>query len=257
MHERPGHGELAGRLALVTGGGQRVGAAIVRRLAAAGAAVAVHVHRSRAAGERLVAELQGQGADATLWLADLRHPEEITRLFAAVTARLGPLDLLVNNAACHEPAPLHRHTLESWERTQALNLRAPFLCSAAVVPRLRAGRGAIVNIADLAGLLASPGQAAHVAAKAGLVALTRALDRELGPQVRVNAIAPGLVLPDAGMDLATQHRLGLRIPRGPTGGVAAVAAAVVFLAVARHVHGICLPVDGGRRAGGAVPGPPR
>ncbi|MBM4321859.1 MAG: SDR family NAD(P)-dependent oxidoreductase, partial [Deltaproteobacteria bacterium] len=191
----PGLAPLQGRVALVTGGARRVGAAIVRRLAGAGAAVVIHYQHSRGEAEALLGELQQQGAHGVALAADLRQPSEISWLFSAAPRLLGPVELLVNNAAIFLRQPRAEITVAGWEQVQQVNLRAPFLCIQAAVPQIRGqGGGAIVNIADLAGLQAWPDASAHCAAKAGLVALTRslALALELAPAIRVNAVAPSL-----------------------------------------------------------------
>lgn len=238
--------ELAGRVALVTGGARRVGAAIVRALAAKGMTVAVHYGSSRAAAEALVAELRAAGRIAEAFDADLREVAAARALPARVAERLGRLDVVVNSAANMLEAPVEGVTPELWEETFALNLRAPFFVAQAALPHLRAARGKVVNIADLAGLEPWPRYVAHCTSKAGVVMLTRALARALAPDVTVNAVAPGAVLlPDDWGEEARRHFVETT-PLQRLGSAEDVAQAVVYLLEADYVTGEVLVVDGGR-----------
>ncbi|HEU4571014.1 MAG TPA: SDR family oxidoreductase [Gemmatimonadales bacterium] len=238
--------ELAGRVALVTGGARRVGAAIVRALAAKGMTVAVHYGSSGAAAEALVAELRAAGRIAEAFDADLREVAAARALPARVAERLGRLDVVVNSAANMLEAPVEGVTPELWEETFALNLRAPFFVAQAALPHLRAARGKVVNIADLAGLEPWPRYVAHCTSKAGVVMLTRALARALAPDVTVNAVAPGAVLlPDDWGEEARRHFVETT-PLQRLGSAEDVAQAVVYLLEADYVTGEVLVVDGGR-----------
>lgn len=244
---------LRGRVVLVTGGARRLGRGIVDALAERGCDVVVHFGRSGGAAEQTVDELASHGVRAWKVSADLTRPEEIDRMFAFVDSAVGRLDVLVNSAASFESAPLETIDVDAWDRVQALNLRAPFLCLRRAAARMRqSSRGAgesaaVINIADWSGLEAWPGFAHHGVSKAGLIHLTRVAARELAPAVRVNAVVPGAILPAPGVDPESEAWLGRskRIPRGRTGEPEDVGRAVAFLAEHEFVTGAVLPVDGG------------
>ncbi len=249
--------KLDGSVALVTGAARRLGKAIVGELAARGVRIAVHYGSSRRAAEETAAELRDGGVDAEPLGADLREPDEIERLFADVERRFGGLDLLVNSAASFEHRPLAEITVEEWDEVLALNLRAPFLCTqraaALMTRRPRLTPAAVVNIADLSGLLAWSDQAHHGASKAALVHLTRLAARDLAPAVRVNAVIPGPILPPPGMgsDDPAWIETTRRLPLGRAGSGAEIGHAVVFLARNDFVTGATLTVDGGEHLRGA------
>ncbi|HEY3997886.1 MAG TPA: SDR family oxidoreductase [Candidatus Xenobia bacterium] len=219
--------KIQARTALVTGGAVRVGRAIVERLRREGWRVAVHYHGSDP-GEVGGVALQ----------ADVSIPEQVQRLCAEAIAALGGLDLLVNSAAIFGTAGW-----AGWERFRRINLEAPVLASLACAHALKARQGSIVNLVDTD--LNRPGHLAYNVSKAALVAATRSLALDLAPDVRVNAIAPGAILPPTtGGPVNTS-----RIPLGHIGHPDDVAAAVLYLANAPFVTGQVLPVDGGRSLG--------
>lgn len=227
------------KVALVTGAGVRVGAAIARHLAAAGWTVAAHHHAHRPRG--LAAALR----------ADLSTAEGPDALARAFRARFSRLDLLVNSAAGFEARPLEETDAAAWDAQLDLNARAPLLLTRALLPLLRRARGSVVNVADVGGgLVPWRGFAAYCASKAALVRLTECLALELAPRVRVNAVAPGTVLWPAGYHAARRRELTARIPLARAGTPGDVAAAVAFLAEAPFVTGAVLPVDGGRHLSG-------
>jgi pteridine reductase len=240
---------LAGQSALVTGGARRIGAEIVRCLHAAGANVAIHCHRSLTEAEALCAELEARRAgSAAVFTADLLDHGSLTPLANAVVARFGGLQLLVNNASSFYPTPFGTITAQAWSDLMGTNLRAPLFLAQAVAPALRRAGGSIVNIIDIHGLRALPDYIVYSTAKAALIHLTRALARELAPEVRVNGIAPGPVLwPETGLDAGQQAEIVARTPLGHAGSPADVARAVRFFASeAPFVTGQILAVDGGR-----------
>jgi pteridine reductase len=244
---------LAGKVALVTGAAQRIGAAIVRALHAQGMNVAVHYRRSREAAEALAAALEAQRPDSvTLLQAELTAPGRAERLVDKALARWGRLDVLVNNASTFYPTPLGTVNEETWNDLLGSNLKAPLLLSQAAAPHLRASRGCIVNLADIHGLKPLKGHLLYSVAKAGLVMLTRGLARELGPEVRVNAVAPGAILwPEQGTDEVTRQRILSRTALKRQGDPDDVARAVLFLVRdADYVTGQVIPVDGGRTVTG-------
>jgi pteridine reductase len=241
---------LSGRTALVTGGARRVGAAIVRALHGAGANVVIHCHRSLAAARALASELENARPDSTAVIAcDLLDTAELPRLISQTHERFAALHLLVNNASTFYPTPLGKITLADWDDLIGTNLRAPLLLAAA--PELRRTQGAVLNIVDIHGLRPLRDHAVYSVAKAGLIMLTRALARELAPEVRVNAIAPGPVLwPEAPMADEQKAAIIDKTPLHRHGSPADVARAVLFFASeAPFVTGQILAVDGGRSIG--------
>lgn len=238
--------EIKGKVAVVTGGARRVGRVIARALAGSGADILVHHHASEIEASEAVREFRGYGVRSEAVQADLTQPSQVQELFDRLDELWGRLDLLVNNAAIFERATLEEITPEAWDRVIALNLRAPLLCSQAAVPLMGSTGGSIINIADVAAFQPWPGYIHYCVSKAGLVMLTRGLARALAPRIRVNAIAPGPVLPPPGSaadqidnlaDLTVLKRLGA--PED-------VAGAVLYLAESDFVTGSTLVVDGGK-----------
>lgn len=239
--------DLAGGVALVTGGAHRVGRALVEALAHAGMRVAVHYNAASTEADRLVAELSATGLTATAVGADLRDAAAPAALVDAVLETFGTLDLLVNSAAVMRRTPIGDVTVEAWDDMFALNLRAPFFLAQAAAPALRRTRGSIVNLADLAAFETWPAYVPHTITKAGVVQMTRALAHALAPDVRVNAVAPGAVLLPDGWDDASRAHLVETTPLARIGSPSDVADAVLYLARAEYVTGEVLVVDGGRR----------
>lgn len=231
--------------ALVTGGGIRIGRAIVLALGRAGYDVIVHANRSAAAAEGVVRQLATLGRQGRVEQADLAAPDGPARL----AARIDRLDLLVNNAAAYEHADFRTITPAQLDRMLAVNLRAPFLLTQALLPLLEAsGQGAVVNVTDMAVSRAySPSHhfAHYLASKGALEQLTRALALELGPKVRVNAVAPGPVAIAAETTSEQRADMLARLPLGREGSPDDVAEAVVYLAKAAYVTGQTIRVCGG------------
>jgi pteridine reductase len=239
--------DTQGRTAIVTGGARRVGRALSLALAGAGARVVVNYHRSRAEADDTVAEIAAVGGSALAVQADVSREADTARLVEAAADRFGSVDIVVNSASLFESAPFEQIAAEDWDRVLAVNLRGPFLLSRAAVPLLRRdGGGVIVNILDLSAFQPWPSYAHHGVAKAGLAHLTRILARALAPEVRVNAIAPGTVLPpeDAPEDEIRRDRE--RTPLQRLGSPADVAGALLYLVRSDFVTGDILLVDGGR-----------
>lgn len=240
---------LIGKVALVTGGAQRIGAEIVRALHAQGMDIALHYRRSTEAAEALAQELNGRRPGSVrLYQADLLASERLPRLVEKVLAGLGRLDALVNNASSFYPTPVGGIDPAQWDDLIGTNLKAPLFLAQAAAPHLRACAGCIVNIADIHGLRPLKGHPVYSAAKAGLVMLTRSLARELGPEVRVNAVAPGAILwPEQDLDEITKQRIITRTALKRQGSPRDVARTVLFLIRdAEYITGQTLPVDGGR-----------
>lgn len=243
--------DLAGQTALVTGGARRIGAALVRTLHAAGANVVVHCRRSRADADALAAELEAARAGSTrVVAADLQEPEACARVVDDAIDAWERLDIVVNNASTFYPTPVGAIDAASFDDLVGSNLRAPTFVAQAAAPALAATGGCIVNLADVHGLRPLDRYPVYCAAKAGLVMLTRALARELAPNVRVNAIAPGSILwPEgpAGDDPAVRQAVLEATPLARQGEPADVAGALMYLVRdARFVTGQVLAVDGGR-----------
>jgi NAD(P)-dependent dehydrogenase (short-subunit alcohol dehydrogenase family) len=240
--------ELRGKVLLVTGAAVRVGRAIARAAAGRGADVVVHYHHSRAEAEELTGELRGQGVRAEAFAANLERGEEIRRLVAEALAKMGRIDVLVNNAAIFPRAPLLETSEELWDRTLDTNLRAPFLCAQAVAPHmLERGSGKILNLADVAAFRPWPNYLAYCVSKAGVVTLTQLLARALAPSVQVNAIAPGAILFPEGWDAEKRERLLAQIPLRRAGDPEDIARTALYLIEGSdYVTGVVIPVDGGR-----------
>lgn len=240
---------LQGKVALVTGAARRVGAAIARRLHAAGACVVIHYRGAEPDAMRLETELNAVRRDSALRLkGDLLAPIAPQALVGAALERWKRLDLLVNNASTFYGTALGAIEAAQWEELIGSNLRAPLFLAQTAAPHLAASRGAIVNIVDIHAERPLKGYLVYSVAKAGLAALTRALALELAPEVRVNAVAPGaIVWPEDGQfDPRERERIVATTPLGRTGAPEDIAHAVHYLATAPFVTGHVLAVDGGR-----------
>ncbi|HEX5314529.1 MAG TPA: pteridine reductase [Gammaproteobacteria bacterium] len=239
---------LTGRVALVTGGAQRVGAGIVHELHARGMQIMVHYRSSGEAATRLVDELNARREDSAASVgADLADPQTPQRLVSLLTARFGGLDLLVNSASAFVHAALAALTVTQWQKLIAANLTAPLFLSRAFAPLLAEHEGTIVNITDAYAARLPAGYAAYAATKAALADLTRSLARELAPKIRVNAVAPGAILwPQPEPEEAAKQKVLASIPLARLGAPDDIARAVAFLAAEPYLTGVILPVDGGR-----------
>ena len=241
---------MEGKTALVTGGARRVGAAIARHLHAAGARVLIHYRDSEADAVALVKALNAvRAASAAAVKADLLAPVAPRALIGAAMSAFGRLDLLVNNASSFYPVKVGAIEASHWEELMGSNLRAPLFLSQAAAPELRKTQGVIINIIDIHAELPMKNHVVYNVAKGGLLALTRSLARELGPQVRVNGVSPGTVLwpEDAAWqnDIERQRIVNQTLLKR-TGEPDDIAMAVEFLMTAPYVTGQILAVDGGR-----------
>jgi pteridine reductase len=239
--------ELKGRVALVTGGAHRVGKAIALALGQAGANVAIHYHRSAAPAEETLAELRSLGVEATAIRGDLTAIGEIERVVDEAIAPWGRLDLLVNSAGIWGTDPIGSVTEARWEELLNTNLRSAFFAAQRAAPALRAARGAIVNIADVGAIRPWRNHTPYLISKGGLLTMTEALAKDLAPEVRVNAIAPGPVLLPDDWTAEQAERSARSVLLGRLGRAEDVAQATVYLASADYVTGVILPVDGGQR----------
>lgn len=236
-----------GRSVLVTGAAVRVGRAIARAFAQAGADVVVHYRTSKRESEEAAAEVRAFGVRAALVQGDQARDGESQRIVAQAVHAHGRLDVLVCNAAQFEEVPATELTRERFDAMLAANLSGPFQLARAAYPHLKESRGCVINLLDLCGTTQVWERTAHYAAsKAGLAALTRLLALEWAPEVRVNGVAPGAVLLPESLPEARRERIVSRIPMGRLGTPEDVARAVVFLASEPFVTGQILSVDGGR-----------
>ena len=210
--------ELDGKTAIVTGGAVRLGRAMALELAEHGVRVAIHYASSAGPAERVVGEIKAMGGEAMAIQADLSRPGEAPPIVEKAAARFDRVDILVNSAAIFEPGNWDDTTEASWDRHFAINLKSPFFLSQAFAKQLRPeGRGHIVNIADWRGVRPGTGHMAYTLTKAGLIAMTKSLALALAPNIQVNAIAPGMILPPPGADESYLERKASQIPARRTG----------------------------------------
>jgi pteridine reductase len=238
--------DLAGRVALVTGAGRRVGRALAIALGGRGMHVIVHYHASADGAEETARRVTRAGGSAHLMQADLGNTADVERLIDDAVAARGSLEVLVNSAAVMLRTPLGETSTKDWDAMFALNVRAPYFLAQRAAPALRAARGNIINIADLAAFETWPAYVPHGLTKAAVVQMTRALARVLAPEVRVNAIAPGVVLLPEGWSDADADRLRATTPLARLGSPEDVAGAMLYLLDAGFVTGEVITVDGGR-----------
>jgi len=236
---------LQGRVALVTGSAKRLGRAVALRLAEEGADVVIHHRSSGAEAASAVAEIVKLGRRAVAMAADLTKNSDIKRLFDETGEHFGRLDILVNSAANFLHTEFASTPEQIWDAALDTNLKAPFFCSQAAAPLLKKSHGVIINFADVGGILGWTGYIPHCVSKAGVIMLTRCLAKELAPEVRVNAIAPGTITmpgdpPEWEADFIN------RVPLRRTGEPSDIADAVMYLIGAKFVTGQVLILDGGR-----------
>ena len=234
---------------LITGSARRVGAMIARTLHANGYDLALHCRHSREELDQLIGDLEQVRAGSTLALqADLADLDVLADLIHDTLARFGRLDGLVNNASAFFETPFGSVTGEQWDELFASNTRAPFFLAQAAAPALRESGGAIVNLLDIYAERPLPGFSVYCMAKAAQAAMTQALAHDLGPEVRVNGVAPGAVMwPEAGKSYANKDEIIARTPLQRAGSAEDVATAVLWLLRdARFTTGQIIRVDGGR-----------
>ena len=236
----------AGRVALVTGAGRRVGRAIALAIGAAGMRVVVHYNGSADGARETARMIEESGGAASVVQSDLSDPAAAERLIDETVEREGSLAVLVNSAAMMLRTPVGETTVAEWDEMFALNVRAPYFLAQRAAPALRAAGGSIVNVADLAAFETWPAYVPHGMTKAAIVQMTRALAHALAPDVRVNAVAPGVVLLPDGWSDADAERLRRTTPLQRLGTPDDVAAAVLYLIGAEYVTGEVITIDGGR-----------
>ncbi len=243
---------LNDKVCLVTGGGRRIGAEIVRGLHEAGASVAIHYLRSAADAETLATELNAKrkGSAATV-AGDLRDTEHLPRIILSTEKQFGQLDVLVNNASGFYPTPLGTISDKHWQDLFGSNAKAPLFLAQAAAASLRETRGSIINMVDIHARRPLRDHLVYGAAKAALAMLTKGLARELAPEVRVNGIAPGPILwPKHGLDETTQKKIVERTALKRVGTPADIVSCILYLLQdADYVTGQIIAVDGGRSIG--------
>ncbi len=242
---------LTDQVVLITGGAKRVGAAICRRLHAGGARVMLHHRASVAEARALQQELNAQRADSVALIqADLLNSASLPQLVKTTAKRFGGLDVLINNASSFFPTAVGEITEKAWDDLVGTNLKAPLFLSQAAASELRKRHGCIVNIVDIHAEFPMKNYVVYTVAKGGLLALTRSLARELGPEVRVNGVAPGTIVwpeDDTWSDDVSRQRIISQTALKRIGDPDDIAKAVEFLVTgAPYVTGQVIAVDGGR-----------
>lgn len=238
-------------VALVTGASRGIGKAIAIKLAEHGYAVAVNYARSSDKAVAVVAEIESAGGRAISVQADVSDEKAVTAMFATITAELGPVSVLVNNAGITDDGLLLRMTPEQWDNVVSTNLRSVFLCTkAALRPMLREKKGRIINISSVSGISGNPGQGNYAAAKAGIIGFTKSIAKEVGSRgITVNVIAPGFIRTDMTEALgdSVTDAVSEQIALGRLGLPEEVASAVGYLATegASYITGQTIVVDGG------------
>lgn len=235
---------VAQPLAVVTGAARRLGRAFATSLARQGLAILLHYQRSNVEAVKTAAEIRALGSPVFLFQADLTDTAGIESLFRQVDDIPHPLQVLVNSAGTIRSGDPRTLTAQEWDETLDLNLRAPFLCAQAAAARMKTG-GLIVNVTDVGARKSWGKLPAYAVSKAGLEALTRILARALAPSIRVNAIAPGLVLQSEGVSDEEWRRLVDRLPLKRPAAVEEIASALEFLLKNQYVTGQTLVIDGG------------
>lgn len=237
---------LLGKAALVTGGARRIGREIALRLAAAGAEITITYRKSREQAEQTIKDIQELGRMAIAVECDVCSEESIRSAIVASVNFHGHLDILVNNAAVFESAPLDQLSLEQWDSIFATNARGPFLVSREAIPHLRKSLGRIINIGSLGGLHPWADHAHYCASKAALHMLTLAMAKAFAPEVAVNCVAPGWIDLGEEQARAAAQRFAAKTPMQRNGTAADVAEAVGFFAASTNfITGQILAVDGG------------
>lgn len=239
--------EIGGKVAIVTGGAVRLGKALALALAERGGRLIVHYGSSAGPAQETVRQIQDMGSDALAVQADLSRSGQARSIVERAVAHFGQVDILVNSAAIFEPGNWDDTTEANWDLHFAINLKSPFFLSQAFA--LHVGRerpGHIVNIADWRGARPGAGHVAYTLTKAALIAMTKSLAQALAPNIQVNAIAPGLILPPPDQDQAYLERWAHTIPAQRAGSPAEVAKTLIFLLQSDFVTGELIFVTGGQ-----------
>ncbi|MGB8681553.1 MAG: SDR family NAD(P)-dependent oxidoreductase [Candidatus Binatus sp.] len=239
--------DLKNKVALVTGAGRRIGRAIALELAARGASIAVHYRTSHAEADGVVAGILANGGKAQAFRTNLERVAEIERMVAEVLDAFGRIDILVNSASVFAPTPLNEITELEWNTNLDTNLKAPFfLAKFAGTAMRRQGAGKIINLADWAGIRPYKDYLPYSVSRSGLIGLTKALAKELAPEVQVNCIALGLVMPPEKYTKDEVDRLVARTLTKKLGTLEDVTRAVIFFCETDFATGSVLTLEGGR-----------
>jgi 3-oxoacyl-[acyl-carrier protein] reductase len=242
---------LEGKTALVTGASRGIGRSIAIRLAQLGASVIVNYSGNKTRAEETAAEIQSIGSEALIWQCDISDEKAVQEMVKESIAHFGKIDIVVNNAGITRDGLLMRMKEEDWDAVLNTNLKGVFLVTkAALRPMMRQKQGRIINVASVVGILGNPGQANYVAAKAGVIGLTKATAREVASRgITVNAVAPGFIVTDMTDQLPddVKDKMKQEIPLGQLGSPDDVAGAVAFLASddSKYMTGQTLSIDGG------------
>ena len=233
---------------LVTGAAHRVGASIVKLLHGKGANIVLHYRKSKPAAQAIADELNMQREGSVVLLAaDLSDPQAYSQLIDDAVECFGGLDVLINNASSFYPTPVEEATLDQWDDLMSSNLKAPFFLAQAASPHLAKNKGCIINIVDIHADKPLKGHPVYCMAKAGLVMMTKALAKELGPNIRVNAVAPGAILWPEGMEAEIKSEIMERTALKRKGNPHDIAKAVLYLVRdADYMTGQIMAIDGGR-----------
>ncbi|MBF0140773.1 MAG: SDR family oxidoreductase [Magnetococcales bacterium] len=239
--------DIRGHIALITGGGRRIGAQCVRALSRAGAKVVVHCHHSTDDAMALCQGIQARGGHSWLVEADLGDGNAMEDLIPRIEKTIGPLSILINNAAIFEPGTTLGTTRDQWDRHLDINLTAPFFLMSQFAKQLpREAPGKIINIIDQRVLRPAPGHAAYTATKSALWSLTRMAAVELAPNIQVNAIGPGAILPAQQDNEATFQALVQSLPIQRPGRLEEISSALLFFLANDYVTGQMVCIDGGQ-----------
>lgn len=240
---------LHGKAVLITGGARRIGAEIARSLHAEGANISLHCRSSKSEAEQLCAEFNAtRDNSAQVLQLNLDHTDQLPQLIEQAVLFHNKLDVLINNASSFYPTPVGSITENDWENLFNSNLKAPLFLSQAAMPHLQHTNGCIINMVDIHAYRPMRKHPVYCAAKAGLAMLTQSLAREMGPDIRVNGVAPGAVLwPEQDMQDSTKNHILERTALKRPGSPADIANAILFLIRdANYITGQIIPVDGGR-----------
>ncbi len=235
---------LAGKRVLITGGAKRIGAAIAKKFAEKGCELLVHYHRSAKEAKVLARELSATGVVVELYRANLEKEKEVQTL-ARMVLKSGSVDILIHNASLFSPIPFQKIKIKQWDQFMNVNLKAAFILSQSLGKSMLQRGGKIVNLADFAGQYPYRNYLPYCVSKGALLSLTRALSVELAPQVQVNSVCLGPIVPPPWFSPEAQKRIVKRLPLGRWGKVEEVANGVLFLCESDFMTGSELVLDGG------------